>query len=266
MPRRLIAAVAFISEFNLLALEVVWTRMLAQVHENSVYSFATVLIVVLVGLSLVAGIASCLALSQKNPKGANLDPETATNFEIGNKLDLFDGNLSITAALFQLDLDNVVSNASDGSGNLVSTGGQRNQGFELSVAGALTHQWNIYANYTYIDAEITKATKDAAAGANVGLVPDQQFSIWTNYALTSHWGFGAGVHGASDKFTSYDNDVVLPGFMVGEVMAYYQGNNYRVQLNVNNVTNRTYYPTASGDDQIMPGAPRSLILSLTMSF
>jgi len=63
MPRPLIIALAFVSGFNLLALEVVWTRMLAQVHENSIYSFATVLIVVLVCLSLGAWLASRLARS-----------------------------------------------------------------------------------------------------------------------------------------------------------------------------------------------------------
>lgn len=61
IPRPLIVGLAFASGFNLLALEVVWTRMLAQVHENSVYSFATVLIVVLVCLSLGAWLASRLA-------------------------------------------------------------------------------------------------------------------------------------------------------------------------------------------------------------
>ena len=50
-----------VSGFNLLALEVIWTRMLAQVHENSVYGFAAVLIVVLVCLALGAWLASRLA-------------------------------------------------------------------------------------------------------------------------------------------------------------------------------------------------------------
>ncbi len=63
IPRPAVVALAFVSGFNLLALEVVWTRMLAQVHENSVYSFATVLIVVLACLSLGAWIASRLARS-----------------------------------------------------------------------------------------------------------------------------------------------------------------------------------------------------------
>lgn len=52
---------AFISGFNVLALEVLWTRMFAQVHENSVYSFSAVLIVVLVCLAVGALVASWLA-------------------------------------------------------------------------------------------------------------------------------------------------------------------------------------------------------------
>lgn len=207
-----------------------------------------------------------IALSRKSPAGANLAPEKATNYEIGNKLELFDGNLSFTAALFQLELNNVVSNAADGSGHLVNTGSQRNRGVELSVEGNITDQWSVYANYAHLDAKITKATTDAQAGDRVGLVPLEQSSIWTRYALNSHWGFGAGVRGESQKFTSYDNNIVLPGYVVGNLMAYYQTNNYRVQVNVDNVTDRKYFPTASGDNQIMPGTPRSLTVNLTMKF
>lgn len=207
-----------------------------------------------------------IALSLKTPKGADLAPEMATNYEIGNKLDLFDGDLSITAALFQLNLKDVVSEAADGSGRLVNTGAQRNRGLSLSAEGALTSKWSIYTNYARLNAQITKATKDADAGARVGLVPRNQFSIWSRYALTSHWGIGAGLRGESEKYTSYDNTVVLPKYAVADLMAYYQAPNYRVQLNLNNVTDKNYYPTASGDDQIMPGTPRSVNLSVSMDF
>lgn len=40
MPRWLIRALPLLCSFNVLALEVAWTRMLAQVHENPVHSFA----------------------------------------------------------------------------------------------------------------------------------------------------------------------------------------------------------------------------------
>ncbi len=61
LSRAAIRSLAFFSGFNLLALEVIWTRMLAQVHENSVYGFSTVLIVVLVCLALGAWLSSWLA-------------------------------------------------------------------------------------------------------------------------------------------------------------------------------------------------------------
>ncbi len=61
LSRRQIGFLAFLSGFNILALEVLWTRMFAQVHENSVYSFSSVLIIVLVCLALGAWLASKLA-------------------------------------------------------------------------------------------------------------------------------------------------------------------------------------------------------------
>ncbi len=64
MTRKQIGFLAFLSGFNVLALEVIWTRMLAQVHENSVYSFSSVLIIVLVCLALGAWLASKLAAGQ----------------------------------------------------------------------------------------------------------------------------------------------------------------------------------------------------------
>lgn len=59
--RLAITALCFFSGFVMLALEVVWTRVFAQVHENSVYSYAVILIVVLVGLAAGAGISSVIA-------------------------------------------------------------------------------------------------------------------------------------------------------------------------------------------------------------
>lgn len=53
--------ICFISGFGFLALEVLWTRMFAQVLENSVYTFAAILVIVLICLSIGAFISSCLA-------------------------------------------------------------------------------------------------------------------------------------------------------------------------------------------------------------
>lgn len=68
LPERIaIGALCFFSGFVILALEVVWTRIFAQVHENSVYSYAIILIVVLVGLAIGAAVSSLVARFVRNP-------------------------------------------------------------------------------------------------------------------------------------------------------------------------------------------------------
>ena len=67
LPEKVILGLCFLSGFAMLGLEVLWTRLLAQVHENSVYSFALVLIVVLVCLAVGALASSRLARTSLDP-------------------------------------------------------------------------------------------------------------------------------------------------------------------------------------------------------
>lgn len=59
-PAWLLSFAAFLSGALVLALEVLWARMLAQVHENSIYSFAIVLAIFLAGLAVGAALARAL--------------------------------------------------------------------------------------------------------------------------------------------------------------------------------------------------------------
>ncbi|MDP6524098.1 MAG: fused MFS/spermidine synthase [Kiritimatiellia bacterium] len=59
--------VCFLSGFGVLALEVLWTRMFAQVLENSVYTFAAILVIVLLCLAAGAFISSRLARLAVSP-------------------------------------------------------------------------------------------------------------------------------------------------------------------------------------------------------
>ena len=57
---RLIRFLAFFSGFSALGLEVIWTRMFAQVLQNSVYTFSIILVVFLLALSFGAAVARFL--------------------------------------------------------------------------------------------------------------------------------------------------------------------------------------------------------------
>lgn len=210
---------------------------------------------------------SNLALSLKNPIGADMAPQKAVNYEIGNKLDLLGGRLSLQLAYFRLDLANLTAADPLNPTQLVLTGKQRNEGFEATFGGEITHGWNAYVNFTHLtDATLLNVSKSGTAGARAGLTPKDQASIWTTYALTAHWGIGGGVMGNSRQYTSFTDAVVLPGYARTDLMGWYENAGYRVQLNVENALGRHYYPTANGDNQIMPGAPTTVMLTFRTAF
>lgn len=62
-----VPAVAFVSGFGFLALEVVWTRMFTQVLENSVYTFAAILVIALTCLAAGAFASAGLARRSRAP-------------------------------------------------------------------------------------------------------------------------------------------------------------------------------------------------------
>lgn len=59
--------ICFLSGFAFLALEVLWTRMFLQVLENSVYTFAAILVIVLICLAVGAMLSSALAKLNLSP-------------------------------------------------------------------------------------------------------------------------------------------------------------------------------------------------------
>lgn len=65
--RQTLWAICFLSGFGILALEVVWTRMLALVFENSVYTFSAILVVVLCCLAGGSLVSSFLARKKWSP-------------------------------------------------------------------------------------------------------------------------------------------------------------------------------------------------------
>lgn len=110
--RAVIYIFAFISGFNVLALEVLWTRMFAQVHENSVYSFSAVLIVVLLCLALGALLASWLAKRNAQPlqtlfflmilSGIGVAISPFIFFSITNKLEMIPTNVAFATYVWNL--------------------------------------------------------------------------------------------------------------------------------------------------------------------
>lgn len=196
---------------------------------------------------------------------ASLDPEKFLNLEVGFKWDI-KPNLAFTAALYRLDRTN--TRAVDPITSLtVLTGEQRSEGLELGLSGNLTNEWSIMAGYALQSAEITKTTTAAPAGRVVPLVPEQTFSLWNHYRLSKKWAAAVGVTHQTDMFASISNAVILPAYTRVDAAVYYRiSDEVKMQVNVENVLDETYWGTAHNDNNITPGAPRSVRVTLTSMF
>ncbi len=196
-----------------------------------------------------------------------LEPEKFTNYEMGAKWDL-SPSLAFTTAVYRLDRGNVaVPDPLDATRSLL-VDGQRSQGLELELVGAVTRRWSIAGGYAFQDGFLTRTlSATALQGAALAMLPRHAVSFWNKVVLTRQLEAGFGIIHRGDSFTSVDNSVRLPGYTKADAALFYNVTpRVRAQLNVDNVLDTVYFPMAHNNTNITPGTPRALRLSLTTRF
>jgi catecholate siderophore receptor len=207
---------------------------------------------------------------------ADLGPETAINYEVGARWDLRP-QLTLSAAVFRLDRNDVRVADPANPGSFVKSGQQRVDGVEIGIQGEVTRNWQMYGGYARLDGRITQPISSGTAatpasvvpaGNKIGLVPENTFSLWNRFKLGGGWATGLGVIYQGESFTSFNNTVTLPAFTRVDAGVYYAfaGGKTRLQLNVENLFDKRYFPTVDGDNNISPGAPRNARLTLSLAF
>jgi catecholate siderophore receptor len=185
-----------------------------------------------------------------------LEPEQFTNHEIGVKWDVRP-ELIVTGAVYRLNRSNTTAPDPVTPGVIVQTGMQRTTGWELGVSGAPSSRWQVSGGYARQRARIVSPTLAAAAGALVPLVPRQTVSLWNRVQVTRRVGTGLGVVYQDRMFAAIDNAVTLPAFTrVDAALFLTLTRVLRAQMNVENLFDAHYFPTAHSNNNIMPGAPR----------
>ena len=195
-----------------------------------------------------------------------LKPERFDNYEVGAKLQL-PGGLLATAAIYQLDRTNTRASDPLNPARTVLTGAQRSRGLELGLERSINSRWLVSAGYALQKAEISETTAAAPEGREVPLVPRHSFSLWNRYDVSDRLGVGLGVIARSKSYATISNAVKLPGYARVDAALYYElPGGIEAQVNVENLFGAHYFPTANADNNIAPGAPRTLKASLGYRF
>jgi len=193
------------------------------------------------------------------------DPEKGIAHEVGIKYELPEHDLSVTAALFHITKENVLTSDPLDSNYQVAAGEARSRGFDISVAGNITPQWRVIGGYAYVDAEVTESSSASMpTGTRLANVPRHSFNLLDTYEFAegplTGLGVGMGVKYVGDRkggatSTAFDMDA----YTTVDLLAYYPlTERVRLNLNLNNLFDEEYEERAWGNIWAYPGAPRTL--------
>jgi catecholate siderophore receptor len=97
--------------------------------------------------------------------------------------------------------------------------------------------------------------------------PETSFGLWNRYDFSDRWGVALGATYRSESFATISNAVTLKSYARYDGAVYYKfDDRFSAQLNVENLFDKTYFPSAHTDNNITPGAPRSAYVTLNFKF
>jgi catecholate siderophore receptor len=206
--------------------------------------------------------AEAIQLSANNE---STPPEKNETFEIGGKLEFFNGALNLQGALFRTDKTNarVTDPITD---IMVLEGEQRVQGVEFGIAGRILPNLNVFAGYTFLDSEFLKSPDDAVEGNELQNVPKHSATLWATYDFLEKWQIGGGPTYVSSRYNNAANASRVPGHVLWDAtLAYQLTKNFQFRLNGINLTNDLYYSQVAGG-HVVPGIGRTFIFSTSFKF
>jgi iron complex outermembrane receptor protein len=206
--------------------------------------------------------------------GSNIAPEEGVQWETGLKFDL-NHRLSGTVALYDIDKTNVLVsqlNSATGDTEYRTAGKVRSRGAEVDVTGRLTDNWSMIGSYGYTDARVTD--DPILAGRALQNVALNTASLYLVYdfgtALPGRLRIGAGAHYVGNRPGDAANTFILPAYTVADVFASYETKYQNLpviyQLNVKNLFDTVYYPSAVNNLNVAMGDARRVSLSATVKF
>lgn len=206
----------------------------------------------------------------------DLKPQRSRNIELGTKWDLFDARLSLTGAIFQTEMSN--ARVTSDAGTTQNAGTKKVKGAELGFSGTIVEGWQVFGGYTYLHAVVEDNGFALVNGVyvpspfNGNAFPNtakHSASLWTTWAPSFVPGLslGAGANYVDKVYGNVNNTKWVPSYTRWDAMVGYAfSERYSLQLNVQNLTNKTYFTKAYASHYAAIAPGRSATLAFNFTF
>lgn len=215
-------------------------------------------------------------LSGADADGNGFEPNQSTSTEVGVKFSLNDGTVFGTIAMFKVEQDNMLVLDDVNLWTSAAIGKAQSQGFEIDVNGEIAQGLELWASYTYVDAETKNEFFDTnfgytvEAGSSLLNIPKQQLSLQLvkSTQLTGKpFQYGGGLLYVDKRNGFFGADFELPSYTIARVFSAYDvSNSLSVRAEIDNLFDETYYTNSFADVWVQPGTPRSVRVSATYNF
>ncbi len=187
--------------------------------------------------------------------GGRLPPLTGRNNEVGVKALLFGKQLSITASVYDIVKNNVGTSDPLHPGFYLKTGQVGAKGVDVDLAGKISNNLYVNANYSYVDAKITEDEDKSLIGLQNNGTAKNLANLWFKYQVSSGFlkgiGLGAGMQytdkrsGTWPGYSSSDGNKYLPAYTIFDAALSYTFGRFNIGLNVYNLGNKKYATSGS---------------------
>ena len=182
--------------------------------------------------------------------GGVFKPTTGEGAEIGVKFKPVGSNLMLTAAVFELTQQNVLTADPTNVFFSIQTGEVRVRGFEFEARGNVTKELEIVGGYSKYDPKVTRSNDGFVGNYLVNTALDQA-SLWAKYTWydgpVAGLGIGGGVRYVGRSFGDSANTILIPDYTLFDATVSFDFKYLRpdlkgwsAQVNATNLTNRYY--------------------------
>ncbi|WP_343527210.1 TonB-dependent siderophore receptor [Sphingomonas sp.] len=200
------------------------------------------------------------------------------NYEAGLKSSFFDGRLKTALSIFRVEQDNL---AQIDPGHLIpgtinqaylAAKGARSTGFEAEANGEIMPGWAVSVNYTQFK------VRDRDDKRVNSMYPDRLLRLFTTYELRDGrlkgLTIGGGVNWEGTSYTDTTNPVTkvperlqLDSYALVNLMVRYPlTERFSVQVNADNIFDKTYYSQIGFYNQLAYGRPADVRATLRYAF
>jgi catecholate siderophore receptor len=205
------------------------------------------------------------------PSDESLSPEKNNTLELGGRVKILGGEAQLTGALFDTRVYNARISDPDDPTVQQMPFDQHVKGVEIGIDGYVTDSWEITANYTHLVDKITATSDPLSQDKYVPNTPHDAVNFWTTVEPTAAWTIGGGFTAVSHRYADTENTAGVPAYVVFNAMSSYSVNqHFKLQLNLNNVTDKLYFTSIYyvdiAENHALPAAGRTLIGTASYRF